>query len=116
MSIATSNIGNTVGNIYVSGGNTAITWLTLNNYTANTVSANVHAVPAGNSANTQNLILTNVELTGFDTYQIYAAGEKLLLANRGNKGRQKSLEIHMRQPTQKTRNTKCLHQRAKIRP
>jgi hypothetical protein len=81
MSIATSNIGNTVGNIYVSGGNTAITWLTLNNYTANTVSANVHAVPAGNSANTQNLILTNVELTGFDTYQIYAAGEKLLLAN-----------------------------------
>jgi hypothetical protein len=81
MSIATSNIGNTVGNIYVSGGNTAITWLTLNNYTANTVSANVHAVPAGNSANTQNLILTNVELTGFDTYQIYAAGEKLLLSN-----------------------------------
>ena len=81
MSIATSNVGNTVGNIYVSGGNTAITWLTLNNYTANTVSANVHAVPAGNSANTQNLILTNVELTGFDTYQIYAAGEKLLLAN-----------------------------------
>jgi hypothetical protein len=81
MSIATSNIGNTVGNIYVSGGNTAITWLTLNNYTANTVSANVHAVPAGNTANTQNLILTNVELTGFDTYQIYAAGEKLLLSN-----------------------------------
>jgi len=81
MSIATSNIGNTVGNIYVSGGNTAITWLTLNNYTANTVSANVHAVPAGNTANAQNLILTNVELTGFDTYQIYAAGEKLLLSN-----------------------------------
>jgi hypothetical protein len=81
MSITTVAIGNTVSNAYVSGGNTAITWLAINNYTANTVTANVHAVPAGAAANTQNLILTNIEMTGFETYQLYAAAEKLLLGN-----------------------------------
>ena len=81
MSITTAAIGNTVSNVYVSGGNTAITWLTINNSTANTVTANVHAVPAGASANTQNLILTNIEMTGYETYQLYNAAEKLLLGN-----------------------------------
>ena len=81
MSITTAAIGNTVSNAYVSGGNTAITWLAINNSTANTVTANVYAVPAGNSANTQNLILTNLEMTGYETYQLYNAAEKLLLSN-----------------------------------
>jgi hypothetical protein len=81
MSITTAAIGNTVSNVYVSGGNTAITWLAINNSTANTVTANVYAVPAGNAANTQNLILTNIEMTGYETYQLYNAAEKLLLGN-----------------------------------
>ena len=81
MSITTALIGNTVSNAYVSGGNTAITSLVINNYTANTVTANLYAVPAGNSANTQNLILTRIELTGYETYQLYNAAEKLLLGN-----------------------------------
>jgi len=81
MSITTAAIGNSVSNAYVSGGNTAITWLAINNSTANTVTANVYAVPAGNSANTQNLVLTNLELTGYETYQLYNAAEKLLLGN-----------------------------------
>ena len=81
MSITTALIGNSVSNVYVSGGNTAITSLVINNYTANTVTANVYAVPASNSANTQNLILTKIELTGFETYQLYNAAEKLLLGN-----------------------------------
>ena len=81
MSITTVLVTNSVSNAYVSGGNTAITSLVINNYTSNTVTANVYAVPAGASANTQNLILTNIEMTGFETYQLYAAGEKLLLGN-----------------------------------
>ena len=78
MSITTVAIGNTVSNAYVSGGNTAITWLAINNSTANTVTANVYAVPSGSTANTQNLILTNIEMTGYETYQLYNAAEKLL--------------------------------------
>jgi hypothetical protein len=81
MSITTVLVTNSVGNAYVSGGNTAITSLVINNYTANTVTANVYAVPAGASANSQNLILTNIEMTGFETYQLYGAAEKLLLGN-----------------------------------
>ena len=81
MSITTVLVTNSVSNAYVSGGNTAITSLVINNYTANTVTANVYAVPAGASANSQNLILTRIEMTGFETYQLYAAGEKLLLGN-----------------------------------
>ena len=81
MSIKTAAVTNSVSNVYVSGGNTAITSLTINNYTANTISANLYAVPAGYTANTQNLILTNLQFTGYETYQLYQAAEKVLLAN-----------------------------------
>ena len=81
MSITTVLVTNSVSNAYVSGGNTAITSLVINNYTANTVTANLYAVPAGSTANSQNLILTNIEMTGFETYQLYGAAEKLLLGN-----------------------------------
>ena len=81
MSITTVLVTNSVSNAYVSGGNTAITSLVINNYTSSTVTANLYAVPAGSSANTQNLILTSIEMTGFETYQLYVAAEKLLLGN-----------------------------------
>ena len=81
MSITTQVIGNTVvGNVvYTSGGNTAITWLSLNNWGASNVTANVFVVPNGNSATTSNQILYALLLQSGDTYQLYAAGEKLLL-------------------------------------
>ena len=75
MSITTAAIGNTVSNVYVSGGNTAITWLAINNSTANTVTANVYAVPAGSAANTQNLILTNIKTDETGNYQLRASNE-----------------------------------------
>ncbi len=79
MTISTALVGNTVGNVYASSGNTAITWLTINNYTSGNALANVHVVPSGGSANTENQILTNLEITANDTYQLYTGGEKLLL-------------------------------------
>ena len=69
------------GNVYVSTGNTAITWLSICNYTLANVSATVHLVPAGQTANTQNQILNNLTILPQDTYQLYAAGEKVLLSN-----------------------------------
>ena len=69
-------VGNTV---YTSGGNTAITWLSLNNWGPANVTANVFVVPNGNSATTNNQILYALPLASSDTYQLYAAGEKLLL-------------------------------------
>jgi hypothetical protein len=81
MSITTQVISNTVsGNtVYTSGGNTAITWLSLNNWGAANVTANVFVVPSSGTATTSNQILYALPLASGDTYQLYAAGEKLLL-------------------------------------
>ena len=87
MTIATSNITTTGNTVYTSGGNTAITWLTMTNYGNADVSANVWVVPSGSSPSNVNLIIASLDIlsaantTGGDTYQIYVGGEKLLLAN-----------------------------------
>ena len=81
MTITTQVISNTVvGNtVYTSGGNTAITWLSLNNWGAANVTANVFVVPNSGNATTSNQILYALPIASGDTYQIYSAGEKLLL-------------------------------------
>lgn len=81
MTIATANVTSTAANVYVSNGNTAITWLSLTNYTAGNVTANVFVVPSGSSASNLNAVLNQIEIAANDTYQIYSAGEKLLLSN-----------------------------------
>ena len=65
----------------MSTGNTAITFLSLTNYSASNVIANVYVVPSGNTAGNLNIILNQIEIATLDTYQLYAGGEKLLLNN-----------------------------------
>ena len=79
MSIVTSAVSSSTANIYASASSTAITWLTLTNSSGSNVLANVWTVPAGGSANADNIILANILITGGDSYQLYQAGEKLLL-------------------------------------
>ena len=79
MSIVTNAVTSTTANIYASAASTAITWLTLTNFEGSNVLANVYVVPSGASANTQNIILANILIQSGDTYQLYQAGEKLLL-------------------------------------
>jgi len=73
--------------VYTSGGNTAITWLTMTNYGNADVSANVYVVPSGSSPGNVNIIVASLDIlsaantTGGDTYQLYVGGEKLLLNN-----------------------------------
>ena len=81
MTISTGNVGTSVGNAYVSSGNTAITWLSFCNHTAGNVIANVYVVPSGSSASVSNQVLANLLLTASDTYQMYSAAEKILLGN-----------------------------------
>ena len=81
MSITTASI-TTAGNIvYNSSGNTAITWLSLNNWGPANVTANLFVVPNGNVSSTSNQVYYTLLLQSGDTYQIYAANEKLILAN-----------------------------------
>ena len=81
MTIATGNVTIAAANVYVSNGNTAITWLSITNYTAGNVTANVWLVPSGGSVSNLNAILSSIEIAANDTYQLYSAGEKILLSN-----------------------------------
>jgi hypothetical protein len=67
--------------VYVSSGNTAVTWISINNYSGSATTANVHIVPTGGTANTQNQVLTQLEIQPTDMYQVYAGGEKLILSD-----------------------------------
>lgn len=80
MTIATALVSNSGGNVYTSSGNTVISYLSIFNYSGSTVLANVHVVPSGGSANTQNQI-SSVDVTSGDTYLIYTNAEKLILGD-----------------------------------
>lgn len=68
-------------NVYISTGNTVVTWLSLCNYSAANVTANVYVVPSGGSASNTNAILGSFSIPANDTYQVYGANEKLVLGN-----------------------------------
>jgi hypothetical protein len=79
MSITTASV-TTAGNIvYTSSGNTAVTWLSLNNWGPANVTANLYVVPNGSSESTSNQVYYALSLASGDTYQIYVGNEKLLL-------------------------------------
>lgn len=88
MSIALGNVTTTSSAMYTSSGNTAITFMSICNYSASPVIANVWVVPNGDTAANTNIVLAslplaagNAGISGGDTYQFYGAGEKLLLGN-----------------------------------
>ena len=81
MSISTANVTTSTANAYVSTGNTAVTFLSLANYSLSNVSANVYVVPSGDSVGNLNIVVANIQITTQDTYQFYAGNEKLILAN-----------------------------------
>ena len=81
MPIALGNITTAASNAYVSTGNTAVTFLSITNYSAGNITANVFVVPSGDTAGNLNVILSQIEIATLDTYQLYSGGEKLLLSN-----------------------------------
>ena len=81
MSIQTSNVTTSIANVYVSSGETAVTFLSLANYSASNVTANVYVVPSGNSAGNLNAAVANIQITTQDTFQFYSGNEKLVLSN-----------------------------------
>lgn len=81
MPIALGNVTTSAANVYVSNGNSAVTFMSLTNYSASNVTANLYVVPSGDTAGNLNIILSELDITTKDTYQLYAASEKLLLNN-----------------------------------
>lgn len=81
MTISTTTLTTSIGNAYVSSGSTAITFMSFCNYSSSTLNINVWVVPATDTAQTFNLLYSELELTANDTYQLYLGGEKLILGN-----------------------------------
>jgi hypothetical protein len=81
MTIALGNVTTAAANVYASSGNTVVTFLSLTNYSASNVTANVYVVPSGSSAGNATMLFQNLDLTIGETYQIYAGNEKLILGN-----------------------------------
>lgn len=79
MTIATFSVTTGTGNAYISNGNTAITSFTLCNWGPANVTANLFVVPNSGTADTSTQALYALPLASGDTYQLYAAAEKLLL-------------------------------------
>lgn len=79
MAVTTVDITTSAGNVYVSNGNSAVTWCSFANYDGSNVTITVNVVPNGDIASNTNSVLNTLEITAGDTYQMYAAGEKLLL-------------------------------------
>ena len=80
----TINVANvtTAGNvIYPSVGNTAITYLALCNYSASNVTANIYVVPNGQTIANSNILVSSLNIQANDTYFLYIAAEKIILAN-----------------------------------
>ena len=61
--------------------NTVVSFLSLANYSASNVTANVYVVPSGSSAGNLNVSVANIQITIQDTFQFYGGNEKLILAN-----------------------------------
>lgn len=76
-----TTIATTGNTIYLSTGNTVITWVSLCNYSSSNVYANVFAVPNGASPTTTNIVVANVEIGAYDTFQLYMGNEKLVFSN-----------------------------------
>lgn len=82
MSITTSAVANATGTaVYTSTNGSAITNLTLCNYTASNVTIDLHVVPSGDTVGNGNIMLDTLTITAHDTYVLYGASEKLLLDN-----------------------------------
>jgi hypothetical protein len=81
MSITTTAVGNSNTTVYTSSNSSAITDLTLCNYSASNVTVSLHVVPSGDTAGNGNVMLDTLTIGAHDTYVLYGGSEKLLLDN-----------------------------------
>jgi len=81
MPITLGNVTTAAAAVYSSSGNTAVTFMSICNYSAGNVTANVFVVPSGDTPGNLNTVLSVIEISANDTYQFYAGNEKLVLSN-----------------------------------
>ena len=80
MAIQTAQIGNTPGPVYISVNQTAITLMSICNYSIATRTVSIHIVSQADvSPADSNIFIKDVEIVPGDTFIIYQGGEKIIL-------------------------------------
>lgn len=79
MALTTNLIADSATAVYTSSGSTAITYLSITNYTASAVDVDLHVVPNGEAVGDENVVAKALTIDAKDTYYFYGGGEKLLL-------------------------------------
>jgi hypothetical protein len=82
MTISTANVGQTASTVtYASTDDNAVTFMSLCNFSAGTVTVDVHVVPTGDIAGTGNLVIKGLNIASEDTYILYKGNEKIVLSD-----------------------------------
>lgn len=81
MAINTTNIGSGPNTVYLSSGESAVTFVSFCNHSGSPVTIDIHVVPDGDSPTVDNLLAKDLEIDAYDTYIFYRGGEKMLLGN-----------------------------------
>ena len=82
MAISTTNISTTSDTeTYTSTDESAMTFMSLCNYSGSLVLVDVHIVPNGDGVTTSNLFIKELEIIAGDTYVVYQGGEKIVFSN-----------------------------------
>jgi hypothetical protein len=67
--------------VFLSSGESAVTYLSLCNFSASPVTLDVHLCPGAAAAGTGNIIISQLTIAADDSYVIYGAGEKIILSD-----------------------------------
>jgi hypothetical protein len=81
MAIETAEVQATNTSIYTSVDETALTLISLCNYSTAAHTITMHIVKDGTSPDNTNIFISNIEIVAGDTFIIYQGGEKILLSN-----------------------------------
>jgi len=82
MAISTVVVSNTDSTLFLSTGDSAVTFLSLCNTVGSTIIiTGLYIIPNGGVKGDDNLLLKNIEIITDDTFILYHGGEKILLEN-----------------------------------
>ena len=79
MSLETNLIADSATTVYTSTGQSAVTYISITNYTASAVNVDINVLPSGEAVGDENLVASELTIDANDTYFFYGGGEKLLL-------------------------------------
>jgi len=81
MAIHTTAVSTSDTTVYTSALESAITLLSLCNYTSSAVTVSVHIVPTGSTPTNSNIFIKDLEILARDTFIVYEGGEKIILSD-----------------------------------